>query len=98
MPNVFIRSVDSFSSLKDFKTLICSDSNKRQLQDFLEDTFAAASQQSPQVVIYCVGNKCSKLSTSDDVSHFKCEQAEADTAMFTIFGALRDPGYDRRLL
>jgi len=98
VPNVFMKSDDSFPSLTEFKTIMCGERNKQRLQNFLKDAFSKVSQQVPQILIYCVGNRCTNLKTGEEVCHFKCEQSEADTAMFTIYGALRDAGYTEAVM
>ena len=98
VPNVFMKSDDSFQSLTEFKTIMCGERNKQRLQNFLKDAFSIVSQQVPQIIIYCVGNRCTNLKTGEEVCHFKYEQSEADTAMFTIYGGLRDAGYTEAIM
>ena len=94
--NVFMKAEDKFPSSKDFHAMLGKPENKIRLQALLEKEFRRIATTTGTKIIYCVvGSSAKNLTTgtSEDVPELTCFQAEADTAMFTIYSVLRSDGY-----
>ena len=92
--NVLMKAEDKFPSSKDFRALLGKPENKIRLQTFLQKEFRRIAATTGTEIIYCiVGSSAKNLTTSEDVPELACFQAEADTAMFTIYSVLRSDGY-----
>ena len=92
--NVFMKLEDKFPAIKDFHALLGNPSNKIRLQAFLETAFqATASTTNIEIIYSVVGGSAKNLTTGKTVPEFECYHAEADTAIFTIYIALRSDGY-----
>lgn len=92
--NVFIKVDDKFPSSKDFHTLLGKPSNKIRLQAFLQRAFQRVAERTGTEIVYCVvGSYARNLTTGKDLPELLCFQAEADTAMFTMYSVLRSEGY-----
>ena len=56
--------------------------------------FQRAAETTGTEIVYCVvGSYARNLTTGEDMPELLCFQAEADTAMFTMYSALRSDGY-----
>lgn len=92
--NVFMKAEDKFPSSKEFHALLGKPANKIRLQAFLQKEFQRAAETTGTEIVYCVvGSYARNLTTGEDVPELLCFQAEADTAMFTMYSALRSDGY-----
>lgn len=93
--NVFMKAEDKFPSSKDFHALLGKPENKIRFQAFLQKEFQKMTVTMAGVeIIYCVvGSYAKNLTTDKDVPELICFQAEADTAIFTLYSMLRSDGY-----
>ena len=73
--------------------LYCGNLKKNRLESFLKLTFQKVDT-TPSEIIYCVvGSTPLNITTGYLVSELECTQAEADTALFTIYSRIRAQGY-----
>ena len=84
---------DQFPSTREFKTLLCSTSNKTRLQKLLSSYLTDLAQSLNVEIVYSVGSKCMNLSTQQPMVHYCFNQSEADTILFSAYSALRESGY-----
>ena len=88
--NVYMKSDDVFPSCRDFHVLLRKPENKIRLQSFLQLAFQKVAASTHSELIYCVvGNTPLNLTTGHHMPELECTQAEADTAMFSIYSCLR---------
>ena len=92
--NVYIKSEDKFPSKKDFNAFLGNSDNKIRFQAFLKTAFQSTALATSNEIIYCVVSSSSiNLTTGKHLPEFSCSQAEADTAMFTVYSVLRSQAY-----
>lgn len=92
--NVFMKAENKFPSSKDFHALLGKPDNKIRLQAFLQEEFQKVALTIRTEIVYCVvGSYARNLTTGEDLPELLCFQAEADTAIFTMYSALRSDGY-----
>ena len=93
VPNIYMKLGDPFPSDRTFKMLLCSNSNKQQLQKLMSDYLTEVSQDLDVVVIYSVGTRCTNLSTQQVMPEYSFDQSEADTVITSMYTLLRQMGY-----
>ena len=94
IPNIYMKLGDVFPSCKDFHALLRKPENKIRLQSFLKLTFQKEADTTLSEIIYCVvGSTPLNITTGYLVPELECTQAEADTALFTIYSRIRSQGY-----
>ena len=81
---------DQFPSAREFKTLLCSTSNKTWLQKLLCSYLTDLAQRLTVEIVYSVGAKCMNLSTQEPIEHYCFSQSEADTILLSAYSALRE--------
>ena len=92
--NVFMNAEDKFPSSKDFYALLGKPANKIRLQAFLKKEFQRVAKTTETQIVYCVvSSYAQNLTMDEDLPELVCFQAEADTAMFTMYSVLRSKGY-----
>ena len=92
-PNVFMKARHQFPNPMEFNEILSKPENKRRLQGFLKSQFQNTADVTDIEIIYIVvGESSENLSTHDSEEHLMCSHAEADTAMFTVYSALRLSG------
>lgn len=97
--NVFMKSKDQFPSCRDFHAILAKPENKVRLQAFIETSFKRKATTTTSELIYCVVGKPAKNLTTDEVlQNLTCAHAEADTALFTLYGKLRSEGYSEAVV
>ena len=85
-----MKADDKFPSSKDFHALLSKPENKIRLQTCLQKEFQRLAATTGTEIIYCVvGSSARNLTTRDNMPEFSCFQAEADTAMFTVYSKLQ---------
>jgi hypothetical protein len=92
--NIYMKSDDKLPATKGFHNVLGSSSNKICLQTFLQTEFQRhISTTNIEIIYYVVFSCANNLTTGKSVPEFACSHAEADTAMFTIYNAIRSQGY-----
>lgn len=94
VPNVFMKLNDPFPSAKEFKTFLCSASNKGHLQKLIRSYLTDLAQKIDVEIFYSVGSHCTNLSTQQHMENYSFEQSEADTILFSTYTVLRESGYN----
>ncbi len=94
VPNIYIKLDDQFPSAREFKTFLCSTSNKTRLQKLLCSHLTELAQRSNTEIVYSVGSKCMNLSTQQPMENYCFNQSEADTIFFSMYLVLRNSGYN----
>ena len=94
VPNTYMKFNDPFPSARAFKTLLCSTSNKRRLQNLICRHLTDLAQSVHAEIIYSVGSDCTNLSTQEPMPDYSFSQSEADTILFSTYIVLRDSGYN----
>ena len=93
IPNVYMKLTDPFPSAQNFKTLLCSKSNKGRLQKLVCDYLTDLAESVDAEIVYSVGSHCNNLSTKQPMENYCFEQSEADTILFSVYAVLRESGY-----
>ena len=93
VPNTYMKLDDPFPSAKAFKTLLCSVSNKEQLQKLICSHLTDLAQNVNAEIVYSVGPHYTNLSTQQPIEDYSIEQSEADTILFTVYAGLRKSGF-----
>ena len=84
-PNVFMSAGKEFPCNQTFKILMTKSENKTRLQAFIRERFSRCTK----TIIYTViGEYCHNLTTDTDMPEYLCNQAEADTAQFSILAKM----------
>ena len=91
--NVYMKPADLFPTACNFKTILCSASNKNCLQAQIKAQLSKLSMSINQKLIYSVGEDCVSLSSGNAEDNLSFSQGEADTTMLSICAALRSSGY-----
>ena len=84
---------DTFPSARAFNTLLCSVSNKGQLQKLICSYLTDFAQTVDAEIVYSVGSHCTNLSTQQLMPNYCFDQPEADTILFSTYAVLRESGY-----
>ena len=63
--NVYMKPADLFSTACNFKTILCSASNKKRLQAQIKAQLSELSRSINQKLIYSVGDDCVSLSSGN---------------------------------
>ena len=91
--NIFMRTDDELPSPRHFNNMFKNSENKMRLQEFLKSEFKTLALQQPDTrFIYSVRERCSDLSTDEELHDFACHHIEADTILFYIYSQLRKSG------
>ena len=93
IPNVYMKPADLFPMACNFKTILCSASNKKRLQAQIKAQLSELSKSINQELIYSVGEDCVSLSSGYAEDSLSFSHGEADTIMLSIYSALRSSGY-----
>ena len=94
VPNVYMKAEHQFPNAMDFNEILSKPKNKSRLQGFLKTQLQKTADATDTEIVYIVvGESSNNLSTHDSEDHLMCKHAEADTAMFTVYSALRQSGY-----
>ena len=68
--------------------------NKNLMQKFLKSQLQKTANATDTEIVYiAVGESSENLSTHDSEDRLMCKHSEADTAMFTVYNALRISRY-----
>ena len=92
VPNTYMQLGDPFPSAGAFKTLLCSSSNKRQLQAMICSYLTDFAQTVEPEIVYSVGSHCTNFSTQQPMQNYSFDQSEADTMLFSTYALLRESG------
>ena len=84
-PNIHVRSEDKFPPASKFTSVLSNSSNKIRLQQFIETLLGDYSCMHNKEIIVCTGSDTRNLLTKERVEDYAVHQAEADTAIFTIY-------------
>ena len=84
-----MKPADLFPMACNFKTILCSASNKKRLQAQIKAQLSELSESINQELIYSVGEDCVSLSSGNAEDSLSFSQGEADTIMLSIYAALR---------
>lgn len=91
--NIFIKRNDELPSPRHFNNMFKNPGNKIRLQQFLKTEFKTLLLQHPDTrFIYSVRERCSDLSTDEEVVELTCQHMEADTILLYIYSQLRKSG------
>ncbi|KAJ8375166.1 hypothetical protein SKAU_G00057460 [Synaphobranchus kaupii] len=93
VPNTYMKLGDPFPSAREFKTLVCSVSNKGRLQKLIRSYLTDLAQNVDAEIVYSVGSHCTNLSTQQPMQNYSFDQSEADTILFSAYAVLRESGY-----
>ncbi|KAJ8333974.1 hypothetical protein SKAU_G00412930 [Synaphobranchus kaupii] len=93
VPNTYMKLGDPFPSAREFKTLLCSISNKGRLQKLICSYLTDLTQNVDAEIVYSVGSHCTNLSTLQPMQNYSFDQSEADTILFSAYAVLRESGY-----
>ena len=94
VPNIYMKLGNPFPSAREFKTLLCSISNKERLQKLICSYLTDLAQNVDPEILYSVGSHCTNLSAQQPLLHnYSFDQSEADTILFSIYAILRESGY-----
>ncbi|KAJ8349632.1 hypothetical protein SKAU_G00247620 [Synaphobranchus kaupii] len=91
--NTYMKLGDPFPSAREFKTLLCSVSNKGWLQKLICSYLTDLAQNVDAEMVYSVGSHCTNLSTQQPMQNYSFDQSEADTILFSAYAVLRESGY-----
>ena len=84
-----MKLADTFPGARAFKTLLCSVSNKGQLQKWTCSYLTDVDIE----IINSVGSHCTNVSTQQPMQNYSFDQPEADTVLFSAYAVLRESGY-----
>ena len=84
---------DKFPSTQGFRTLLCSNSNKKRLQKLVFCYLTDVSKSVDKEIIYSIASHYTNLSTQQSMEMFSFDQSEADTILFSAYIVLRESGY-----
>ncbi|KAI4816806.1 hypothetical protein KUCAC02_009112 [Chaenocephalus aceratus] len=93
VPNTYMKLGDAFPTARMFKTLLCSSSNKGQLQKMICSYLTDLAQSVDVEIVYSVGSHCTNLSTQQPMQNYSFDQSDADTVLFSTYVVLRESGY-----
>ena len=93
VPNIYMKLGNPFPSAREFKTLLCSISNKGRLQKLICSYLTDLAQNVYPEILYSVGSLCTNLSAQQPLHNYSFDQSEADTILFSIYAILRESGY-----
>ena len=93
VPNIYMKLGNPFPSAREFKTLLCSISNKGWLQKLICCYLTDLAQNVDPEILYSVGSHCTNLSAQQPLHNYSFDQSEADTILFSIYAILRESGY-----
>ena len=92
--NTYIKADKQFPNSMEFHNILSKSENKCRLQAFLKSQLQnAVDDITPEIIYVVVGETADNLTKNTHENSFLCRHCEADTAMFTIYNAIRVSGY-----
>ena len=92
--NIYPLKDGKFPTKREFDHMFANKGNKRRIQSFLKQEFAALAEAREVKVIYSVRDKCEDISVSPHrrIADYECEHSEADTILLHIYSKMRSMG------
>ena len=92
--NMFIKADKQFPNSMEFNNILMKSANKIRLQDFLKSQLQETAHViATEIIHVVVGESAENLTKQTQEEDFLCTHCEADTAILTIYNAIRSSGY-----